>query len=115
MFRHSFLRIVLICLGISIASHSHAELTVDITKGTQGAMPIAIVPFGQAGFRGEAFADIIASDLAQSGQFSPLSQAQMPERPTPPAAVSFPLWQSAGQEHVVIGRITSGATGGYEV
>jgi TolB protein len=114
MCRHSFLRIAFFLLGIGVATSTQAELTVDITKGTQGAMPIAIVPFAQAGYRGEAFADIIASDLAQSGQFSPLAQAQMPERPTPPATVNFPLWQTAGQEHVVIGRVITGASGGYE-
>jgi TolB protein len=46
-----------------------AELTVDITKGTEGALPIVIVPFGQESLRGDNLATIISADLVRSGRF----------------------------------------------
>ncbi len=103
------LRLGLFALGLT--GLARAELTVDITQGVEGAAPIAVVPFGQAGLAGENLAHIVATDLAGSGRFTPLAEAQMPERPVPPEGVNFPVWQSAGQEHVVIGRVVPG-TGG---
>lgn len=93
------------------AGAPRAELTVDITQGVEGAMPIAIAPFGQEGLPGDNLASIIAADLAGSGRFTPLDETRMPERPVPPGLVDFPLWQSAGQEHVVIGRVTPNSGG----
>jgi TolB protein len=92
-----------------------AELTVDITKGTEGALPIVIVPFGQESLRGDNLATIISTDLVRSGRFSPLPDAQMPERPVPPETVNFGVWQSAGQEHVVIGRVVTLGENSHEV
>ena len=102
-------------LVLGLTGLARAELTVDINQGVEGAMPIAIVPFGQEGLAGENLARIIAADLESSGRFTPLAEVQMPERPVPPEAVNFPVWQSAGQEHVVIGRVVPGVGGGaYE-
>lgn len=98
-------------LVLGLTGLARAELTVDINQGVEGAMPIAIVPFGQEGLAGENLARIIAADLESSGRFTPLAEAQMPERPVPPEAVNFPVWQSAGQEHVVIGRVIPGVGG----
>lgn len=99
-----------------LVGSARAELTVDINQGVEGAMPIAIVPFGQEVLGGDDLARIVSTDLEGSGRFTPLAEAQMPERPVPPEPVNFPLWQSAGQDHVVIGRVESGAGGSpYEV
>lgn len=93
---------------------AHAELTVDITKGVEGNVPVAIVPFVQSGLAGENLGGIIAADLARSGKFSLLPEGQMPERPAPPDPVNFRAWQSAGQDYVAIGRVVPGAGGQYE-
>lgn len=99
-----------------MAGTAHAELTVDITKGTEGGIPISIVPFSQTGLGNENLAHIISTDLESSGRFTPLSESQMPEKPVPPDAVNFPIWQSAGQDHVVVGRVVQGTGGSaYEV
>lgn len=97
-------------LVLAFTSVVHAELTVDITQGASGAAPIAIVPFAQPGLGGENLADIVAEDLQRSGKFTPMAESQMPERPVPPAPVNFGIWQSAGQEHVVIGRVSEGGS-----
>ncbi len=101
-------------LMLLCATLVRAELTVDITKGVEGATPIAIVPFGQVGLPGENLGKIIAADLDGSGRFTAMSEGQMPERPLPPGPLNFPVWQSAGQEHVVIGLVTPGSAGQHE-
>jgi TolB protein len=93
---------------------AHAELTVDITKGVEGAVPIAIVPFAQQNLPGENLGSIVAADLARSGRFNTLPESNMPERPAPPEPVNFPTWQSLGQDYLAIGRISPGAAGQYE-
>lgn len=103
--------LLLLVFSTALSGTGHAELTVDITRGVEGAMPIAIVPFGQLEPAGDNLAHIVAADLESSGRFTPLPEAQMPERPAPPDAVNFPVWQSAGQEHVVTGRVSPGVDG----
>jgi TolB protein len=105
-------------LSLTFASFSgatRAELNVDITKGIESNIPIAIVPFAQQGLPGDNLGAIIAADLARSGRFNPLPESQMPERPAPPDPVNFQTWQTAGQDNVVIGRVVPGAGGQYEV
>lgn len=92
-----------------------AELTVDINKGIEGNIPIAIVPFAQPGLQGDNLGAIVSADLARSGRFSPLPVGQMPERPAPPDTVNFQAWQTAGQDHVAIGRVIPGSGGQFEV
>lgn len=102
-------------LLVAFTPVAYAELTVDITQGATGAAPIAVVPFAQSGLGGENLAEIVAEDLQRSGKFTPMATGQMPERPVPPASVNYGLWQSAGQEHVVIGRVIEGSSAAHEV
>jgi len=85
----------------------HAEgLTIEITKGAQTAMPIAIVPFGQQGGIGNVkLSDVISSDLAGSGFFKTLSEDEMLSQPNDPERINFREWQALGQEYMVIGQV----------
>lgn len=92
---------------------AQAELTVDVNKGIEGAMPIAIAPFGQT-LSGENMASIISADLARSGRFDVLPEGQMPEQATAPDQVHFPVWQAAGRDHLAIGQVQQVGAGQYE-
>ena len=62
---------------------AHSALTIEITQGIEGAVPIAVVPFGWGGpgAAPENLAAIISSDLSRSGRFEPLpDRAQIPEQ-----------------------------------
>ncbi len=86
----------------------HAALTIQITKGQEGALPIAIVPFGapESAARGtEDVAGVVSSDLARSGRFAPLAPSDLPSRPTDPAQVNYADWRLLGISHLVIGKI----------
>ncbi|MGH8514342.1 MAG: Tol-Pal system beta propeller repeat protein TolB, partial [Gammaproteobacteria bacterium] len=92
-------------------------LTIKITKGVEGALPIAVVPFG--GDTSPALpvdmARVIAADLESSGRFEPMARADMPGRPAEPGAVGFADWRRLGMENLVIGRIGPGTEAEYEI
>jgi TolB protein len=69
-----------------------AGLTIEITEGAEGALPIAVVPFG--GSSPEDIAAIVASDLKRSGRFKPLPASDMLARPRTKAEVDFRDWRA---------------------
>ena len=76
------LRIILL-LSLLVGGSAYARLEVTVSGGAEGALPIAVVPFG--GLSGTTtqgdIAEVIAADLARSGRFAPLARAQMPAEP----------------------------------
>jgi len=93
---------------ISTTAPTFAVLTIDITQGVEGALPIAIVPFGWQGTTAmpQDIARIITSDLARSGRFAPLPVQNMPQRPTTQQQINFQNWRGVGSRHLVIGDVS---------
>ena len=84
---------------------AHAGLEITVSGGETAARPIAIVPFAQPAEIGASLADIIASDLARSGQFAPKAPADMLEKPTDAAQVNFKNWRVLNVDNVVVGQV----------
>ncbi|RZA15959.1 MAG: Tol-Pal system beta propeller repeat protein TolB, partial [Lysobacteraceae bacterium] len=75
--------------------------------------PIAVVPF--SGSTGDTdIDDIVRADLARSGQFRPMQEGSLPERPTQASEVAYPAWRLARQDYVLVGR-SSASGDGYRV
>ena len=93
-------RILLVSLLAALFSMAQAEgLTIEITKGSQTAVPIAVVPFAQTGSIATIkLTDVINSDLAGSGFFKTLSEDDMLVKPNDPAKVDFKDWQVLAQQ-----------------
>ncbi|MBS1212772.1 MAG: translocation protein TolB [Proteobacteria bacterium] len=110
---HKINACVAILLGLfSLAAR--AELTVQITQGAEGGIPIAIVPFsGQGGLGSENIGSIVSADLGRTGRFKTLPEQAMPEQPTTPEQVQFGTWKSLGQDNLVIGQVRPGGAGQY--
>jgi TolB protein len=89
-----------------------AGLTIEITEGAEGALPIAVVPFG--GSSPEDIAAIVASDLKRSGRFKPLATADMLARPHSKAEVDFRDWRALKQESLVVGQVSPTGSG-YQI
>lgn len=99
---------MLFVLGCMLAAaNARAVLTIEITQGAQGALPIAVVPFAWegAGTPPEDVAGVIAADLHRSGRFSPLPSRDMLSRPHEPAQIQFKDWRILGMDNLVIGRV----------
>lgn len=94
-----------------------ADLTIEITEGVEGALPIAVVPFGWQG--GVAplvdVAAVINADLQRSGRFKTIPQVDMLASPTTAEQIEFKDWRAINAENLVVGQIRPQGTGGYEI
>ena len=97
------------------ASHaSHAGLTIEITGGATLQMPIAIAPFQGEQAYGDKLSEIIAADLARSGQFKIVDTRGLPI-PRTPQETRLNDWKASGAVALTIGSITPQAGGRIEV
>ncbi|HQV41645.1 MAG TPA: hypothetical protein PLN04_06455, partial [Moraxellaceae bacterium] len=74
------LRFSTLLLLLTLSSLSRAELVIEITRGADDALPIAVVPFSgtQAS---DNIGSIIKADLERSGRFRALPDNQLPAQP----------------------------------
>lgn len=101
-----------------IARDAAAILTIEITQGAEGALPIAVVPFGWTGATAlppEDVGRVVADDLARSGRFKPLPEKDMLARPHQGSEVRFRDWRILGMESLVVGRVQDRGNGTLEV
>jgi TolB protein len=110
-------RILLTLLALMAGTNvALADLTIEITEGVEGALPIAVVPFGTQGAAPPVdVAAVINADLQRSGRFKTIPQADMLARPTQAEEIEFKDWRSLNAENLVVGQIRPQGTGGYEI
>ncbi len=86
---------------------AQAELSIEITKGVESAIPIAIVPFAweKNQPQGVDIADVIQADLSRSGYFKSLPERDMLTRPSSAEQIRFRNWQALGQDFLLIGQV----------
>lgn len=106
-----------IFLWLSVSSLAHAVLTIEITQGSEGAQPIAIVPFEWVGTgpRPASLKNIIAADLQRSGQFSPLADQDLISKPHQGSEVDYKTWRTLNVGYLVVGKIHGLADGSFQV
>ena len=123
MYQRISLKSLVVWLGIAWFSSatpvaSEELLTIKITRGTEGAEPIAIVPFGWEGEASgppERIARIIADNLARTGRYEPIPYADLPARPTREKEVDFNHWRILGAANLIIGQVTSLPPDSYRI
>jgi TolB protein len=109
---------LLLALSLGLCGQAHGVLTIKITRGIEGALPIAIVPFsweGTAKGPPTDFAEVIGNDLRRTGRFAPMPESDLPGRPHDGAQVDFRDWRRLGVENLVIGRLKQQSGGSYRV
>ena len=96
---------------------ARAELVIEISRGAERPMPVAIVPLGWQGVGAAPIdvAQIVSNDLASSGRFAPLPVADMVQKPTTSAEVDLQDWRTLGVEAVVVGKLLQSAPGEYTI
>jgi len=115
--RESLRKILFIILLVLYIPVSRAELVIEITKGVEAAVPIAIVPFGWQGKTLQApvnLTSVIQADLGRSGFFKTLAAADFLTWPTDTSQVKYRNWQALGQDYLLIGQVHEVA-GRYQV
>jgi len=95
-------------LLLAFSQNLFARITIEITEGTEGTSPIAVVPFAWQG-AGQAppedIASVIEANLKRSGRFSALPRAEMLSRPSSSINVNFKDWRLLGSDHIIIGKV----------
>jgi TolB protein len=101
-----------------LARPAHSDLTIEITQGMEGAIPIAVVPFGgneTVGAGQDNVAAIISSDLSRSGRFAPLPDRDLVSRPSDITQVNYQAWRMLKVDNMVIGKVTPEGPDRYNV
>lgn len=96
-------------------SNAQAALSLVLTKGNAGAIPIAIVPFEGSASAPQDVSAIILSDLTNSGRFNVLAPSDMDQKPTTPAAIDASYWRKKNIDDVVVGSVQSAGFGNYKI
>jgi len=118
-------------LGAPAFAQAQAEdepppLEVDIVGGISAPMPIAIptmptpasaaTPAGETGALGRQVADIVASDLRNSGLFTPKGPAGLPAVAFPQVqAPDYAIWAGTGAQALVQGFVQANGNGSLTV
>ncbi|MGB1109545.1 MAG: hypothetical protein ACPG4N_04270, partial [Gammaproteobacteria bacterium] len=95
-----------------------ALLDIEITEGVEGALPIAVIPFGWLGTTGAAPEDvsgIIGSNLRRTGQFAPIAERDLVAKPTEGSEIKFENWRTVGVDNVVVGQVRPTGPGVFAV
>lgn len=92
-------------LMLLFGNPASADLTIEITKGSDEAIPIAVVPFGGQQLP-EDIAQIVSNDLAHSGQFSPLPRSTLIASPTTSDEVRYRDWRAVDSNYLVVGQVS---------
>ena len=105
------LRVSIIVFGLCFSFNALAQLEIQVTRGIDNPTSIAIAPFAWDGLGAapEDFAQIIDSDLARSGQFSPVSRRDMLSLPTRAEDIFYRDWRAIAARYLVIGRVSKDA------
>ena len=104
------LRIFLTVCALCFSGASVAQLEIQVTRGIDNPTSIAVAPFAWDGLGAAPvdFAQIIDSDLARSGQFSPVSRGDMLSLPTRTEDIFYRDWRAIAARYLVIGRVSKG-------
>lgn len=92
-------------LLMACAGMARAELTIEITKGNDQAIPIAIVPMSQGEELPQDISHIISNDLERSGRFDPLPRESLIARPNSSSEVYYQDWQQLNSDYLVVGNV----------
>ncbi len=108
MRNHKLLALLGVTTLLLAVPRAHADLQVLITKGVTDPVPIAVVPFAHvASDGGFDVASVVQLDLASSGRFRPMQRGDMRVLPTSAKDVQAADWKAAGNDYVVVGRVTA--------
>ena len=105
-------------ISVSLISSAIGQLRVEIRRGVERPVPMAIVPFSWEGLGTVSPFDVsglVAADLGQSGRFAPMDVRDMVSLPSLPEDVRFQDWQIVEVDYLVIGRVIENTFDAYTI
>ena len=103
-------------LSMGLALPARADPAIEVNKGVEEALPIAIPAFTGAAPYGADIAKVISANLERSGLFNPLDPATFPEKTIDVSLLpTFPAWKQIGAHALIVGNVTVDADGRLRV
>ena len=99
------LHLVILSVGLFVCTSAHAALEIEISGGSAQQVPVAIVPFGQAGNGADNISNIIAADLKRSGLFRILETGGVVNHPTDIMQINYSEWNNLQAQAVAVGVV----------
>jgi len=101
------MRWVALAVLVLASTAARAQLVIEITRGQENAVPIAIVPFGweSTGTAPFDIAEVVAADLHRTGRFAPLDRKTMIDRPSSGDQIRFQDWRLLKTDFIVVGKL----------
>ena len=111
---------IVFILGLVATANSYAfgNLNIEITRGDEAALPIAVMDFQQATTMMQSqtsIASIIRNDLRNSGQFEIIPPKQFAQKPKSMAQVNFGYWRRLHADYLLLGSAKLNDNGNYTV
>jgi TolB protein len=99
--------VIALCGFLLFCERTWGEFVVEVTRGQDDAIPIAVVPFAAAEVTAESFdvAQLVSEDLARSGRFKSMERKDMIEEPHTGAKISFDDWRRLGNDYILVGQM----------
>ena len=99
--------IIIIFSALLAVQPAYSELMIEITEGSDSALPIAVVPFANKGGFAVPYdvSRIVANDLQRSGDFDTLPTGKMLSLPESFSQVHFRDWRMLKQSYVLTGQL----------
>lgn len=107
MMSNVMMRCVALAALLLLSVAARAQLVIEITRGQENAVPVAIVPFGWESTGAAPFdvAEVVAADLYRSGRFAPLDRKTMIDRPTSGDQIRFQDWRYLRTDFIAVGKL----------
>ncbi|MFT7684955.1 MAG: TolB protein [Candidatus Azotimanducaceae bacterium] len=112
-----FCLVTLLVAVATLAPVANAELRIEVTKGVDNAVRVAVVPFSARQFNRQDgripidITEVIDFDLTLSGRFDTLPSDQMLSLPNESKDVYFRDWRILNVEYLVMGYLEPSAEG----
>ncbi len=107
--------LAIFALTLILPYSASAILSMELTRGVAGAIPIAVVPFAQSGSAEQDVSQIVTNDLQNSGRFNVFGKSALNQFPSDASGVSADYFRHLGTDNVVVGKVDSLGGGRYQI
>src|SRR3990167_1682944 len=115
LYMRKILSALLLIFSFTLSCSAFAILSMELTQGISGAIPIAIVPFAGTSAAPQNVSTIISNDLQNSGRFKVYGQSALSVTPSTVREVSADYFRRLGTDNVVVGRVEAIGGDRYQI
>ncbi len=112
----NMIRFALLLTMLLLPYSASAILSMELTRGVAGAVPIAVVPFAsESTTPPQDVGGIISNDLQNSGRFKVYAKNALSQFPSDAKQVSTSYFHRLGTDQVVVGKVLPEGNNRYQV